>query len=72
MCDIIGVKMENNDEQGFRELICSNKDCGLSKNTGKRSKPRLLGKSLMMPGSVLEIKCPKCGTVTQFISKPIE
>jgi len=45
----------------MRELRCSNKNCG-------RGKPFLLGKSEMMPGSVLEIKCHRCGTVTQFMS----
>ena len=54
------------DNQGFRELRCSNKQCG-----GKNGQAKLLGKSLMIPPSVLEIKCPRCGTVTQFTSAPI-
>ena len=49
---------------GFRELRCSNPDCGANMSMSSK----LLGKSLMMPGSVLEIKCPRCGIVTQFKS----
>lgn len=48
----------------MRELRCSNKDCG----KGKSMNPKLLGKSEMMPGSILEIKCPRCGIVTEFRS----
>lgn len=57
-----------NEGTGFRELRCSNEKCGAKKNMSTK----LLGKSLMMPGSILEIKCPRCGTVTQFVSKGIE
>ena len=53
------------EETGIRELRCSNRDCN------PKGKPKLLGKSLMLPGSLLEIKCPRCGTVTEFKSLAI-
>jgi phage FluMu protein Com len=43
----------------IRELRCSNKKCG-------SGKPKLLGMSEMRPGSILEIKCPRCKQVTEF------
>ena len=48
----------------MRELRCSNAECGMK--NGVTRTPRLLGKALMAPGSVLEIKCPRCGIVTEF------
>lgn len=62
-----------NEGTGFRELRCSNEKCGYEKKHRKVLRnPMLLGKSLLMPGSLLEIKCPRCGTVTQFESVGIE
>jgi len=43
----------------IRELRCSNQKCG-------SGKPKLLGYSAMQPGSILEIKCPRCKIVTEF------
>lgn len=41
----------------MRELRCSKEDCN-----------RMLGMSHMEPGSKLQIKCPRCKTVTEFRS----
>jgi len=47
----------------LKELRCSNTKCG---KNGKKS--RLLGQGYLPPGSVVEIKCSRCGTVTGFVS----
>ena len=47
----------------LKELRCSNPKCG---RNGKRS--RLLGQAYLPPGSVVEIKCTRCGVVTGFVS----
>jgi len=52
------------EDTGMRELRCNNADC----NPRKKDKPHLLGKALMMPGSVVQIKCHNCGTITEFKS----
>jgi phage FluMu protein Com len=47
----------------LKELRCKGDKC--AKN-GKE--PKLLGQGYLVPGSVLEIKCPRCGDVTGFVS----
>ena len=47
----------------LRELRCSNVNCSKGKGQTK-----LLGKAYLPIGSVLEIKCGKCKTVTAFVS----
>lgn len=47
----------------LKELRCSNPKCG---RNGKKS--RLLGQAYLPPGSVVEIKCTRCGVVTGFVS----
>jgi len=47
----------------LRELRCTGKKCGK-----RGQQPRLLGQAYLVAGSVLEIKCPRCKTVTGFVS----
>lgn len=51
----------------IKELRCSNPKCG---RNGKKS--RLLGKARLVAGTILEIKCSRCGTVTGFQAIPNE
>jgi len=50
----------------LRELRCSNPKCG--KKGKKAGKSKLLGQGYLLPGSVLEIKCTRCGVTTGFVS----
>lgn len=51
----------------LNKLFCSNENCG------KKSKsPKLLGQAYLSAGTVIELKCSRCGAITSFQAKPIE
>jgi len=51
----------------IKELRCSNPECG---RNGKKS--RMLAQGRLVAGTIIEIKCTRCGTVTGFQAVPNE
>lgn len=47
----------------LKDLRCSNPECAKKGKQGKK-----LAQGYLPPGAVVEIKCPRCGTVTGFVS----